>query len=134
KTSYWKNRGKLDVPSERFISYPNASSDEDPSILLGWAGWDHREQAIALADVLQDRDRNHGWGVDRLTPLLVGLLELQPWLNQWHGEVDPELGVSIADALSVIRLEYQHRFGLTESDLRDWQAPPPRRGRPPKPR
>jgi uncharacterized protein DUF7008 len=47
KPSYWRNRGKLDVPKERFISYLNASTDKN-DLLLGWAGWDHREQAYAL--------------------------------------------------------------------------------------
>ena len=48
KQSYWRHRGKLDVPKERFISYPDASPDSDPnSLLIGWAGWDHREQAAA---------------------------------------------------------------------------------------
>jgi len=32
------------VPKERFTSYPGASPDSDDSLLLGWAGWDHREQ------------------------------------------------------------------------------------------
>jgi hypothetical protein len=41
KTSYWNQRGKLDVPKERFVSYPMASPDSDDSPLLGWAGWDH---------------------------------------------------------------------------------------------
>ena len=46
KPSHWSNRGKLDVPKERFISYPNAGRDSrDRTELLGWAGWDHAEQA-----------------------------------------------------------------------------------------
>jgi uncharacterized protein DUF7008 len=43
KSSYWRHRGKLDVPKERFVSYPGAGRDGDPSLLIGWAGWDHRE-------------------------------------------------------------------------------------------
>ncbi|WP_338106130.1 BREX-2 system adenine-specific DNA-methyltransferase PglX [Streptomyces coelicoflavus] len=35
KNSYWSNRGKLDVPRERFISYPGASPESDTSLLLG---------------------------------------------------------------------------------------------------
>ena len=38
KQSYWRHRGKLDVPKERFISYPGASPDSDKdSLLIGWA-------------------------------------------------------------------------------------------------
>ena len=41
KQSYWRHRGKLDVPKERFISYPDASPDSDQKSLadrLGWLG------------------------------------------------------------------------------------------------
>lgn len=33
---------------------------------------------------------NEGWNAERLTPILAGLQELQPWLDQWHNELDPE--------------------------------------------
>ena len=37
KQSYWRARGELDVPKERFISYPDARPDSDQkSLLLGW--------------------------------------------------------------------------------------------------
>jgi hypothetical protein len=38
KLSYWRQRGKLDMSKERFISYPMAGPDGDDSLLLGWAG------------------------------------------------------------------------------------------------
>jgi hypothetical protein len=38
KGSYWSQRGKLDVPKERFISYPLASPNGDDSLLLGRMG------------------------------------------------------------------------------------------------
>ncbi|MEZ5273800.1 MAG: hypothetical protein R2694_16130 [Ilumatobacteraceae bacterium] len=37
------------MPKERFISYPGASTDTDPSLVVGWAGWNHLERARALA-------------------------------------------------------------------------------------
>ena len=49
KVAYWSHRGKLDVPKERFVLYPGAGRDTDPTALLGWAGWDHAQQALALA-------------------------------------------------------------------------------------
>jgi hypothetical protein len=85
-SQYWRNRGKLDVPKERFISYPGLGRDGDPTELLGWAGWDHLAQARALAAVYLDRRQQAGWPAERLLPLLAGLLELEPWLQQWHGE------------------------------------------------
>ena len=49
KAAYWKARGKLDVPKERFILYPDLRREGDSTVVLGWAGWDHRDQALALA-------------------------------------------------------------------------------------
>ncbi|RSM79422.1 BREX-2 system adenine-specific DNA-methyltransferase PglX [Kibdelosporangium aridum] len=98
RPSYWRHRGKLDVPKERFISYPGASRDGDGSLLLGWAGWDHREQAHALAVTITHRRNEAGWGADRLLPLLAGLAEVLPWVRQWHTEIDPAYGTSPAEA------------------------------------
>ncbi|WP_433386866.1 DUF7008 domain-containing protein [Micromonospora sp. KLBMP9576] len=64
--------GKLDVPKERFISYPQAGRDSGGSELLGWAGWDHLAQA--LATVYLDRKTQEAWPAERLLPLLAGLL------------------------------------------------------------
>jgi hypothetical protein len=99
RQSYWRHRGKLDVPKERFISYPGASPDSDSgSLLIGWAGWDHKEQAAALISLIDDRATTDGWQTDRLTPLLAGLLELMPWVRQWHHDIDPDYGQSPAEA------------------------------------
>ena len=87
RNSYWRLRGKLDMPKERFISYPG-QPDSDDSLLLGWAGWDHREQAHALVALIEERSSADGWAA-RLTPLLAGLAEVMPWVRQWHDEVDP---------------------------------------------
>lgn len=84
RPSYWKARGKLDVPKERFISYPQAGRDSDGSELLGWAGWDHQAQAQALAGVYLDRKTQEAWPAERLLPVLAGLVEIEPWLHQWH--------------------------------------------------
>ncbi|TWG13610.1 hypothetical protein FHX75_13657 [Micromonospora palomenae] len=89
RPSYWKARGKLDVPKERFISYPQAGRDSDGSELLGWAGWDHLAQAQALATVYLDRKTQEAWPAHRLLPLLAGLVEIEPWLHQWHTADDP---------------------------------------------
>jgi hypothetical protein len=89
KPSFWRNRGKLDVPKERFVSYPKVGRDGDATELLGWAGWDHLGQAQALATVYLDRKNQAAWAADRLLPLLAGLAELGPWLKQWHGDPRP---------------------------------------------
>lgn len=90
KPSYWRARGKLDVPKERFISYPKAGRDGDGTELLGWAGWDHLAQAQALATVYLDRKLQAAWPAERLLPLLAGIAELEPWLHQWHTDERPD--------------------------------------------
>ena len=97
KTSYWRNRGKLDVPKERFVAYPKAGRDADRSPVIGWAGWDHLEQAQALATVYIERKQVDGWPEEKLLPLLAGLVELEPWLHQWHGDPAPEYPASPAE-------------------------------------
>jgi hypothetical protein len=97
KTSYWRLRGKLDVPKERWISYPGAERDGDPSPLIAWAGWDHLQQAQALAEYFLDAKDAHGWPPSRLKPLLSALADLLPWLKQWHNDPDPNLGMGLGD-------------------------------------
>ncbi|MET8262350.1 BREX-2 system adenine-specific DNA-methyltransferase PglX, partial [Micromonospora sp. NPDC005205] len=89
RSSYWKARGKLDVPKERFISYPQGGRDGDGSDLVGWAGWDQLKQAQALATVYLDRKTQEAWPAHRLLPLLAGLAEIEPWLHQWHSGEQP---------------------------------------------
>ncbi|MDS1270763.1 BREX-2 system adenine-specific DNA-methyltransferase PglX [Lipingzhangella sp. LS1_29] len=132
QNSYWRNRGKLDVPKERFISYPyagrdGASSTKDGALLLGWAGFDHREQAHALAVLLGEREQQDGWGAEQLAPLLAGLRELLPWLGQWHSEFHPDYGDSPAEFFRGFLSSNTERLGLTDDALTGWR--PPRRGR-----
>ncbi|GBQ04332.1 BREX-2 system adenine-specific DNA-methyltransferase PglX [Streptomyces spongiicola] len=123
RPSYWKARGKLDVPKERFISYgqTNAATPE----LYGWAGWDHREQAQALATYFT----NTVLSTEEITPFLAGLLELQPWLGQWHNEFDMLYSGSPADFFAGYRHQKQGEHGLTDDDLRGWRPPAATRGR-----
>ncbi|WP_326746003.1 BREX-2 system adenine-specific DNA-methyltransferase PglX [Streptomyces sp. NBC_00121] len=123
KPSYWRARGKLDVAKERFVSYGtvNAQSPE----LYGWAGWDHLEQALALASYVQQA----GLGEDELVPYLAGLLELQPWLEQWYGDYDPEFGASPAAEILAFRQSKQGELGLTDDALRSWRPAAATRGR-----
>ncbi|WP_435860495.1 BREX-2 system adenine-specific DNA-methyltransferase PglX [Streptomyces prasinus] len=127
--SYWSNRGKLDVPKERFISYPGASTDSDPSLLLGWAGWNHRDQAEALVNLITDRADQDGWKREdpRFVPLLAGLLEIMPWVRQWYDEYDEEWGDNPAREFQTALNKGCTDRHLTESDLRDWR-PEKRRG------
>ncbi len=129
RTSFWRQRGKLDVPKERFISYPHASRDGDPSLLIGWAGWDHREQAQTLATLAVEREQNDGWDAERLTPLLAGLREVLPWVRQWHGEFDPLYDGSPAEVYEGFLADCTNRLRLREDGLTDWHPPAAPHGR-----
>lgn len=123
KPSYWRARGKLDVPKERFISYPSTTSGVPE--LYGWAGWDHREQAQALATYFTNQPLTS----EEIAPFLAGLLELQPWLQQWHHEFDTLYSGSPADFFAGYRQQIQGEHGLTDDDLRNWRPAAPARGR-----
>lgn len=129
KGSYWSHRGKLDVPKERFISYPAAGRDTDATELLGWAGWDHAQQALALASLISARIEE-GWDTAKLVPLLAGLNELAPWVQQWHNQIDPEYGESVADTIDAELTSRLNEHHLTVTDLTSWRpVQPARRGR-----
>ncbi|MEU7481304.1 BREX-2 system adenine-specific DNA-methyltransferase PglX [Lentzea sp. NPDC042327] len=121
RSSYWRHRGKLDVPKERFISYPAASRDGDGSLVLGWAGWDHREQAHALAVLISQRQGEDGWGAERLLPLLAGLDEVLPWVEQWHGDIDPAFGSSPFDIYQGFLESQLGELHIARDDLAAWQ-------------
>jgi len=132
RSSYWKHRGKLDVPKERFISYPGAERGADSTIVLGWAGWDHAEQALALATYALDRQTADAWDADRLVPLWAGVAELEPWVRQWHSHVDPQMGQSPAAAVTATLEQSLARLGSTRGDLSRWRPQPAGRGRGPR--
>lgn len=128
KVSYWSARGKLDVPKERFILYPDAGRETDPTPLLGWAGWDHAQQSLALATIIQQRQAE---GVEdaTLVPLVAGMAELQPWVEQWHAAIDPLFGVSPAAFCGEQLREHSLSLGVTRDDLARWRPAPTTRGR-----
>ncbi|MPY94614.1 MAG: BREX-2 system adenine-specific DNA-methyltransferase PglX [Acidimicrobiia bacterium] len=125
----WSLRGKLDVPKERFVSYPGAGRETDPTLLVGWAGWDHLHQASALAAWYQERRNLDGWGADKLTPVLAGLAELVPWLLQWYDEPDPSIGMGMGTFFADFVATECRDLGLTPEASRLWAVPAPSRGR-----
>jgi hypothetical protein len=131
KQSWWQHRGKLDVPKERFVLYPDGSRETDSTQLLGWAGWDHAQQALALAAVVAERE-GEGWDDERLVPLVAGLAELQPWVRQWHDETDATYGINLADYLDEELRGRAHQVGQTVDELKAWQPRPAGRRRTPK--
>jgi hypothetical protein len=123
KGDYWRLRGGLDVPKERFILYPFFHRDSDASPVLGWAGWSHLEQARALATYYQRMRTEEGWGPERLQPILAGLLDLKPWLLQWHNEIDPEMGERLGEYFVRYAESQCQELGFSPEDVRAWHPP-----------
>lgn len=119
---YWRLRGKLDLPKERFILYPGLERGADRTPVIGWAGWDHLQQAQALATAYQDLREQEAWTADRLAPVLAGLAELIPWLQQWHNEPDPaHHGERLGDFFAAFLDEEARSLGLTREALAAWR-------------
>jgi hypothetical protein len=64
---------------------------------------------------------NEGWEPVRLHPLLAGLLELVPWLEQWHNEIDPAYGERMGTYYRGFVNEEARALGFTLDDLRAWK-------------
>ncbi|MCU0719340.1 MAG: hypothetical protein MUC83_06535 [Pirellula sp.] len=131
KTDYWRLRGKLDVPKERWISYPHCETESDPSLVVGWAGWNHLQQATALIAYYDARKRE-GWDSKRLAPLLAGLDQLLPWIHQWHPEIDPEFGETAGQSYETLLHADAHELGLTLEQIRAWTPPAKSQGKQPR--
>ncbi len=127
KTDYWRLRGKLDVPKERWVSFPHCSPDGDPSLVVAWAGWSQLQQAQAVTMYYVNREKTEGWSSQRLTPLLTALDQLLPWVFQWH-PIDPDTGASPGEEFRAVLEEDARKLELTLETIRQW-TPPVRGGR-----
>lgn len=112
-------RGRLDVPQERFISYPGTRKGADTTPVIGWAGWDHLERTQALAGQYAAR-KDQGAEAAELVGLLAGLQEMVPWLKQWHNEVDPAYGQRMGDFFASFVESEAKGLGRTVEDLKTW--------------
>jgi len=91
--------------------------------VVAWAGWDHLQQAQALAACYLRGREVEGFPVERLVPLLAGLAELLPWVLQWHPQVDPGMGMSMGEFFRMFLAEQLRALDLKEEDLRHWTPP-----------
>lgn len=117
KSSYWKLRGKLDVPKERWVLYPGMEGGHDTSPVIAWAGWDHAQQAAALTGFYQQAKETWGWEPQKLAPLLAALKELLPWLHQWHNAIDPEYGDRISTTYQQFYETERHTLRMTDEEI-----------------
>lgn len=124
----WKHRGKLDVPKERFISYPGASPEGDSTLLLGWAGWNDLDKALAIFSTFADRSDEDA-DTETLAGILAGLAEILPWVKQWHNDLDPQFNLHFGDYLDAQLTEAARSLGIPFEDIPDHAPKPATRGR-----
>jgi hypothetical protein len=131
KPAYWRQRGKFDVPNERFVSYPGMPLTDE--LVIGWAGWNRSERARVLVGLIEDHKRSGNDVRDSVVPLLAGLLELLLWLRQWPPESKlPIWEDSLEEVLGTYLENEQAERGLLGKDLTAWRPAKPKRGRPRK--
>lgn len=118
---FWRLRGGLDVPKERFISYPGAEKSADGGLMVAWAGFDHLAQARALAGFYHEMKDVEGWEAPRLIPLLAGLADLIPWLKQWHNAYDADFGQGPGDWFAAFLAEEARALGVSADDITAWE-------------
>jgi hypothetical protein len=120
-SNYWKLRGKLDVPKERWVSFPYCEG-EDGQMVIAWAGYDHLQLAKAISAYYVDIQERLGGREDpRLPPLFACLIELLPWLKQWHNAVEPEFNVPMGDYFEGFIQEEARQMGKTIEEIKNWQ-------------
>ncbi|MGA1133206.1 MAG: DUF7008 domain-containing protein, partial [Prochlorotrichaceae cyanobacterium] len=124
KTHYWKLRGKLDVPKERWISFPHCQG-EDGNPIIAWAGYNPLQLALAISGYFINVQEVQGGSDDpRLVPLLASLLELLPWLRQWHNDPDPAYdGLQMGDYMTGFVEEEARKLDKTLEDICAWEPP-----------
>jgi hypothetical protein len=123
KGDYWRLRGGLDVPKERWVSFPHCEG-ADGLPLVAWAGYDHLQLAKAVAaHYVRVQEQEGGRDDPRLVPLLACLAELLPWLKQWHNEYDAEYGVAMGDYYEGFVQDEARQMGRTIEEVRAWQPP-----------
>ena len=104
------------LPSD--VSYPRANA------------LDGLQCALALAALYHDRQTNGGWPAEKLLPVLAGLDELVPWLQQWHDDPDQARGGRrMGQYFARFVEEEARKQGAAPADLRAWRPEARRAGK-----
>ena len=131
KGSFWKLRGKLDVPKERFVAFSEAPG-EDGAVRYGWAGWTAAQRAKALVDLLEEATDCEGQGLADTCGILQGIWSLLPELERDAAGGGGEAG--LAAEYRDLAVGFCNQAACPCPVLDDWRAAhgdPPRAGRKP---
>jgi hypothetical protein len=115
-SGFWRLRGKLDVPKERWVSFPHCEG-EDGTLVIAWAGYDHLQLARAIAEYYEQAREHEG---RKLVPLLACIGQLIPWLKQWHNELDPAFGTRMGDYFEGYLAEEAKALGMDVAQVMAW--------------
>ena len=118
-SNFWRLRGKLDVPKERWVSFPHCEG-EDGTLMIAWAGYDHLQLARAIAERYELAKEQEG---RKLVPLLTAICQLIPWLKQWHNELDPAFGTRMGDYFERYLAEEAKALGMSVDEVMAWTPP-----------
>jgi hypothetical protein len=123
-SNVWRLRGKFDVPKERWISFPHCEGP-DGTLVICWAGYDQLQQAQAISAYYVRVQAEFGGSDDpRLIPLLASLIELLPWLKQWHNEPNAKFdGLRMGDYFESFVNEEARNLGKTLAEIKAWVPP-----------
>jgi hypothetical protein len=124
-SDFWRLRGKLDVPKERWVSFPHCEG-EDGTLVIAWAGYDHLQLARAIAERYEQAKEHEG---RKLVPLLACIGQLIPWLKQWHNELDPAFGTRMGDYFESYLAEESKALGMNVDQVMAWTPSERPRGR-----
>jgi hypothetical protein len=118
KPDYWRLRGKLDVPKERFIAFTEVPSRTGVETLYGWAGWTAQQRVKAILAIDEELE-------DASVPLAdrIGLLD-----SAWR--LLPDVAREDAPAATRLKAELQALVGPegpSTALIEDWKKrfPPP---------
>jgi hypothetical protein len=118
KPEFWRLRGKLDVPKERFIAFTEVPGRAGAETLYGWAGWTAQQRVKAILAMDEELE-------DASVPLAdrIGLLE-----SAWR--LLPDVAREDAAAAGRLKAELQALVGPegpSAALMEDWKKrfPPP---------
>ncbi|NPC68928.1 BREX-2 system adenine-specific DNA-methyltransferase PglX [Corallococcus exiguus] len=99
RTEYWRLRGKLDVPKERFIAFTEVPGRSGVETLYGWAGWTAQQRVKAILAIDEELE-------DASVPLAdrIGLLD-----SAWR--LLPDVAREDAAAATRLKAELQALVG-----------------------
>jgi hypothetical protein len=118
RNEYWRVRGKLDVPKERFIAFTEVPGRTGAETLYGWAGWTAQQRVKAILAIDEELE-------DASMPLTdrIGLLD-----SGWR--LLPDVAREDAAAANRLKAELQALVGPegpSRELVEDWKKrfPPP---------